>query len=248
MFPTIRLLAVLILLSTILAGCGTTEPQSSSEITTEYNKKLKDDKKPRLQKYVAQQRLSQADLTLPPDLVETANETVTANLEAALRPQVLPEVVGAKIIIDEGRRWLEVEADAEQVWNKIVNYWAEEQITLTVFNPTAGIMETDWIENTIIAGDGSSQAMNVAKQLFNRVIGQGVAHDRYAIRLERAGNDLTRVYVSHRATVKKASETQAEKKLSSFEWVQVADDPEKVAEILQIMVLLFDSSALDATS
>ena len=66
------------------------------------------------------------------------------------------------------------------------------------------------------------------------------------MRLERVSANKTNVYVSHRATVKKEQSGRAPVKLANFDWVQVADSPEKVAEMLQLIVLLFDSTGLDA--
>ena len=248
--PKFRFFILGLLISAIV-GCGTTEkqpPKESNENVTEYNKRLNVNKSPRIKKFASQQRQN-TSLALPPDLLESSNETVSENYASSQKgsqQQVLPEVVGAKIISEGDNRWLEVETDAQQVWDRIANYWAEEQVPLVNFNPAAGIMETDWIEDAVVAGDGSSKVKNITKELFNRVTGQGIAHDKYLIRLERGGENLTRVYVSHRATVKKEQEGRSPKKIANFDWVQVADNPEKVAEFLQLIVLLFDASSLNA--
>jgi len=232
---------ILGLLLPAIVGCETTD--------TQYNKNLDLDNKLRTKKYSSQQRAGKS-LMLPPDLLESSNETVSENYtnnQKESQQRVLPEVIGAKIVSEGTNRWLEIEADAQHVWDRIMDYWAQEQVTLVKFNPAAGIMATEWIEDTVIVGNGSSRVKNLIKEMFNRITGHGIAYDKYLIRLERVGVNLTRVYISHQATVKKEREAHSLKKLTNFEWVQIEDNPEKVAELLQLIVLLFDTSSLYAS-
>ena len=86
---------------------------------------------------------------LPPDLVSSANDTVRQNHDQAKQEKsarVLPDVIGAEVVSDGGKRWLRVESDAQKVWDTLVQFWAEEEIELVEFKPAAGLMETDWIE------------------------------------------------------------------------------------------------------
>ena len=239
---------LLILLSMVLASCSSVKPVDDNSNPTLYNKKINHDKKSRISDYISKHK-RQTSLVLPPDLISSANETVVANHNnAKVKNEVLPEIIGAEVVSQGDKRWLEVQQSPAIVWERIMGYWASEQVPLAKFIPSAGIMETEWIEANVIAGDGSSQVRNLAKQLFSRVVGQGVTHDKYGVRLERGGENLTRVFVSHRATVKKEKEGLSPKKIGNFDWVEVADDPEKVAEILQLFVLLFDFSQIEAAS
>ncbi len=236
---------VLIVLAFPLVGCSTSGKQTASqESGTQYNKKLGVDKSTRVKKYIEERQRS-TSLALPPDLLESSNDVIVEgynNNKELSENRVLPEVVGARIVSNGNSQWLEIDAPAEEVWQRLADYWAGEQISLTTFKPAAGLMETDWIEDS----HGARGTKEFAKALFNRIVGQGTSHDKYGMRLERVAASKTNVYVSHRATVKKEQSGQSPKKLANFEWVQIADNPEKVAELLQLVVLLFDSSSLNA--
>ncbi|NKB75695.1 MAG: outer membrane protein assembly factor BamC [Gammaproteobacteria bacterium] len=237
---------VLFVLFFSLAGCSTSEKRSTSqENPTQYNKKLGVDKSTRVKKYIEERQRS-SSLSLPPDLLESSNAAILEgynNSKQLLEKQVLPEIVGARIVSTGDNRWLEIEAPAEEVWKRLADYWASEQVSLSTFKPAAGLMETDWIEDI----HGVTGTKKMAMALFNRIVGQGTSHDRYAMRLERASENRTKVFVSHRATVKKEQSGQSPKKLANFDWVQVSDNPEKVAELLQLIILLFDSSRFNDT-
>ena len=44
------------------------------------------------------------------------------------------------------KRWILIDATPGQVWPRIRDYWTELQIALDYENPSAGIMETSWVE------------------------------------------------------------------------------------------------------
>ena len=45
-----------------------------------------------------------------------------------------------------GVRWILIDATPGQVWPLIRDYWTELQIALDYENPSAGILETSWVE------------------------------------------------------------------------------------------------------
>ena len=235
-----------VVLVSALIGCGSFGSRPEPEKTnTHGHKKLDSEKSGRLQKFL-DSRGNDSSLTVPPDLLETSNDAISrahADSEKRRSEAVLPDVVGAKIVSVGDRKWLEIETSADRVWSRLTEYWAQEQVGFSSYNPKAGIMETEWIEQD--APEKGSRG--VAKALFSRVIGKGTAHDKFSLRLEKASENLTRVFVSHRATKKKEQANRAPVKLANFEWVEIADDPEKVAELLQIIVLIFDDSSLTNT-
>lgn len=182
-------------------------------------------------------------ILLPPDLVGEANEKVRENHEqAALREsqRVLPEVTGASVVNADGRRWLRVEAGAQEVWDKLVEFWAGEQVDLVDSQPAAGLMETDWIDSGNLSEEDKNRTF---ARLFKRIAGQGTAFDKYKIRLERESAGITRVYVSHRSSERKESQFASPQKITQWEWVEGDSDEEKVAQLLQVMVLLFEGAA-----
>lgn len=182
-------------------------------------------------------------ILLPPDLVGDANDKVRENHEqASLREsqKVLPQVAGATVMRTDGRRWLRVETDAQEVWDRLADFWAGEKIDLVDFQPAAGIMETDWIDTNTMSEKENNSAF---AKFFNRIAGRGTSFDKYKIRLERESDDVTRVYVSHRSSERKESQFNSPQKITQWEWVEGDSDEEKVAQLLQVMVLLFEGAA-----
>ena len=51
---------------------------------------------------------------------------------------------------------------------------------------------------------------------------------------------MTNVFVTHRSTQRLESD-YARKKVTQWEWVEGESDQEKIAQLLQVMVLLFES-------
>lgn len=180
-------------------------------------------------------------IVLPPDLVSSANETVKQNHEEgtlARSETVLPEVVGATIVSEEGRRWLRVKANAQNVWDTLADFWAAEQVDLVEYKPAAGLMETDWIET----GSRSERDKNrKMAALFDRITGAGISYDKFNIRLEKEGQEVTNIFVSHRSTQRQESNFNSPQKITQWEWVEQESDEEKIAQLLQVMVLLFES-------
>ena len=182
-------------------------------------------------------------IMLPPDLVSSANETVRENHEAAekqVKERVLPQITAASVVNDGERRWLRVETDAQAVWDTLADFWAGEQIDLVEFKPAAGLMETDWVENNNLSEE--DEGRNIAR-MFNRLTGQGVTFDKYKVRLERESDGVTLVYVTHRATARVEKQFSSGQKITEWEWVEKDSDEEKVAQLLQVMVLLFENTA-----
>ncbi|MDD9857471.1 MAG: outer membrane protein assembly factor BamC [Gammaproteobacteria bacterium] len=192
---------------------------------------------------------SRPSLEIPPDLLESAGERVQANAGATAESaapgsgaeEVLPAVIGAEIQSDDDRSWLEIDAGADVVWKKLTEFWAFQEIDLVEYRPQAGFMETDWFARKGNRADSTGLSA-VAVQLFDTLVSRRTSVDKFTIRLERDGEDRTRLFVTHRAQEKIARELRDVDKTVELEWVERAQDPEKIAQLLQAIVLLFDSS------
>ncbi|MGI9318910.1 MAG: outer membrane protein assembly factor BamC [bacterium] len=181
-------------------------------------------------------------IVLPPDLVSSANETVKQNHEEgtlALSERVLPDVIGATIISEEGRRWLKVDANAQAVWDTLAEFWAAEQVDLVEYKPAAGLMETDWFETSSRSERDKNRKLAA---MFDRITGSGVSYDKFKIRLEKEGEEVTNIFVTHRTTKRLESEYSGQK-VTDWQWVEGESDEEKIAQLLQVMVLLFESGS-----
>lgn len=191
-----------------------------------------------------------AALAVPPDLLASANEKVRENqgnngAAAGAGYEVLPEVIGATIQSAEGKSWLEVDADAEVVWRKLTEFWAFEAIDLVTYQPEAGLMETDWFVKTGKAPAGTG-VTSIAVGFFEAFTSRRTVRDKFTIRLERNGASGTNLYVTHRSREKVEKVYKNRNKTSEFEWVERSQDAEKIAQLLQTIVLLFDFEAEEA--
>lgn len=207
---------------------------------------------------------SRRPLEIPPDLLESAGEKVQANAGATAdsadvgatadsagatadsanagpsAERVLPTIIGAEIQSDDERSWLEIDAGAEVVWKKLTEFWAFQEIDLVEYRPQAGVMETDWFARNSKRAEKPGLSA-VAVQLFDALVSRRTSVDKFTIRLERDGAERTRLFVTHRAQEKVARELRDLDKTVEFQWVERAQDPEKIAQLLQAIVLLFDS-------
>ncbi len=189
------------------------------------------------------QRKEPRAILLPPDLVGSANDKVRENHDEATErsnQRVLPEVAAASIVNDGEQRWLRVETDAQVVWDKLVDFWAAAQVDLVEFQPAAGLMETDWIEDNKLSEEDEGRTFS---KMLNRLTGQGALFNKFSLRLERESENVTLVFVTHRTTARLEQQFASPQKIPAYGWIDGESDPEKVAQLLQVMVLLFENTA-----
>ena len=237
----------------LITGCGSTSPgQTAADKEEEIRgspRQIDPDAKPTPKLKTRSQQKPQLykvessrPLELPPDLVGTTNEAVLENLEKAQleETRILPEIVNARIIKDGDERWLEIDTNVETAWRAVTEYWSLSGINLVDYNPEAGIMETTWIEQPVDY-EGDSVFVQMTKQIFTSLTKTDTALDKYRLRFERLNSDQAALYVDHRSMVRK--EVDYSKKVSDFEWVELPSNPNREAELLQNLVLLFDEDA-----
>ena len=182
-------------------------------------------------------------LDVPPELITTTNDAVLQNIEDSEEQQIniLPEIVDARILKEEdGTRFLEIDTSVEDAWKAVTEYWSLGGVNLVDYNPEAGIMETQWIEQVQEIEEGTSMFVEVTKTIFSSLTKTNTSVDKYRVRFERLSKEQAALYVSHRSIARK--EKYYSKKVSDFEWVELETNPEKEAELLQNLVLLFDQS------
>jgi len=175
-------------------------------------------------------RQPSASLEVPPDLMETTSEEITAakaEQEALQSREVLPESYPTELIQDGGEVWLEILAPPEQVWKRMIDYWAAIGVGLVLNQPQTGTMETGWIQ--------PEQRPGAISALFAGMNQAG--YDKYRVRLERSGDGMTKLYVDH---------TWAQKILVTYPlkdpestWVET-EDPEKALNLLKAVAFEMD--------
>lgn len=144
---------------------------------------------------------------------------------------VLPEVAGMKVMRSGDTRWLQINADANDVYPRLVSFWNNEGFTINRDNPQAGIIETDWAENRAkIPGNFLRRALG---SIIDMVSDSG-ERERFTTRLERNGNQ-TEVYINHQRMV----ETAMDRDATTFRWLPAEEDPGLNAVMLsRLMVYL----------
>lgn len=187
-------------------------------------------------------------LSLPPDLssaqINNPQYTISGGTASALvyneaqakaaanqGLNVLPEVAGMKVMRSGDTRWLQINADPNQVYPRLISFWNNEGFTINRDNPQAGIIETDWAENRAkIPGNFLRRALG---SIVDMVSDSG-ERERFTTRLERHGN-MTEIYINHQRMV----ETAMDRDATTFRWLPAEEDPGLNAVMLsRLMVFL----------
>lgn len=181
---------------------------------------------------VSKNRQPSQSLAVPPDLISSTSEEITsaqAEQEALAEQEVLPVTYLTRLRVDGDERWLEIDASPDLVWKRVLGFWESLNIGLVVMKPQSGIMETGWI--------APERRPGAAAALFAGLNDSG--YDKYAVRLERLGEDKTKLYVSHRWT-QKILVTYPIKDAEAT-WVE-SEDPDKELELLKAVTFEMDPS------
>lgn len=194
-----------------------------------------------------------ANLEIPPDLTKSSmtdvmeipeaggEPTTYSQLASVRRPglrggaeshAVLPDIENIELKRDGDKRWLEIRAQADALWPKVVSFWKDSGILLVQEDPLLGIMETGWIENRAdIKSDFLTDTLRgVLPGLYS-----AATRDQYRVRLEKGQNTaVTELYLTHRGMLQKiTSSNEAERPV----WEIRPSDPELEAEMLRRLVV-----------
>ena len=179
-------------------------------------------------------RKPSASLEVPPDLVSTTSDEITsarAEQEALVTREVLPVSYVTELVQDGDKRWLEIDASPQDVWHRVVAYWQSLGVGLVVSQPQNGTMETGWI--------APERRPGALASIFAGLNDAG--YDKYRVRLERAGENKTRLFVNHTWS-QKILVTYAVKDPESV-WVET-EDPEKELELLKAVAFEMDPTKI----
>ena len=87
---------------------------------------------------------AQSNLELPPDLVNNTAPSIQQSA-ASVQNTALANLEGFELRSSGDRRWLEVDADAQSVWLKMVDNFNKSGMPILVENKRDCILETDCI-------------------------------------------------------------------------------------------------------
>lgn len=183
-------------------------------------------------------------LEVPPDL--TAPELhgdmelpQTAAAQAAVDDgsgvRVLPAQQDVRVLRDGTMHWLEVDAEPEQLWARLRDFWQQQGLEVQRDEPHLGIMETQWAENKAdVPGDWiQSMISRVFKSAYS-----APTRDKFRLRVERgSAAGSTEIYVTHYGV----EEVMRGQSVESYDtiWQSRPSDPELVTEMLnRLMVFL----------
>jgi outer membrane protein assembly factor BamC len=183
-------------------------------------------------------------LEIPPDLTQlnkdlrfqSADVSVSATQLSTQTPStvgpavVAPQAVGNLRIERQGeQRWLSTHLTPEQLWPVLQGFWPDNGFTLTVDQPTTGVMETQWAENR--AKLPQDVIRRTIGKVFDSLYSTG-ERDKFRTRVERSGKG-TEIYISHRGMVEVFTSTQKD----STVWQPRPSDPQLEAEFLQRLMI-----------
>jgi outer membrane protein assembly factor BamC len=152
-------------------------------------------------------------LEIPPDLTQMqrdgryqpqASSVTASNFQPAAATAaaatgapavVAPQTMGeTRIERDGSQRWLSTSLTPEQLWPQLRAFWQQNGFNVSVDQPDAGVMETDWAENR------AKLPMDFIRSSIGRVF-DGLydtgERDKFRTRVERTANG-SEVYISHR--------------------------------------------------
>ena len=229
---------ILLLVVTLVAGCSSDGDSLEDKITETVG----------LEDYSIEYKKSkQVDtLELPPDLSSSRiddsmvipgggsasySEVSRKDRPGSQRSGILPQQDDIKVERDGDKRWLVVNAPADQVWAKVREFWVDLGFLLTVDNPQVGVMETDWKENR------ADIPQDFIRGILSSVLESAYTaptRDSFRTRLERVSGQQTEVFISHRGVVEKVS---GDPESSASVWETRPANPDLEAEMLRRLMI-----------
>lgn len=203
----------------LLAGCSDVNQLLGNEESVDYKSTRRGD-----------------PLSIPPDLTQANNDprykapasgtaTYSQFQQQGLQQQasagqntnVLPERADMRVERDGDLRWLVIERPPEQLFPKVVDFWTDTGFTVSVNNPQAGIIETDWAENR--AKIPESWLRQVLGSVLETAWDSG-EREKFRTRVERV-NGHTEIYITHNQMLEKRVGSDG----GQVQWTHGKEDP-----------------------
>jgi len=193
-----------------------------------------------------------APLDVPPDLTQLARDSryqqnsgavnastfqstpQVASSAALAASAVAPAAVGDMRIERAGsERWLVTGLTPEQLWPQLRAFWEGRGFRLTLDQPEAGVMETDWAENR--AKLPLDPIRSTIGKAFDFLYSTG-ERDKFRTRVERSADGKgSEVYISHRGMAEVYNGSGENR--NSTVWQPRPPDPQLEAEMLSRLML-----------
>lgn len=181
-------------------------------------------------------------LETPPDLTApTAAEQFTipggdaavvasfSSYTQSISGAALPILSTVRLEKNATERWLVAQESAENVWPKLKAFWLAMGFQIPVDNAAAGVLETDWQENTANAPQKYLHSSAGNGKALNRLFAAG-QRDQYLTRIERNADGSTSIFLRRQVM------QQALNGASQLIWLPTANDPAIEAAVLQMLM------------
>jgi outer membrane protein assembly factor BamC len=169
-----------------------------------------------------------------PDQGTSANALRSSAGGAAGSQSVSVAGAHARLMRDGAQRWLAVDVPPEKAYLVVKDFWPTVGMQVQTDEPAVGIVETDWQEKHANVPEGMIQrAINL---VLESVTSTGLK-DRYRARIERTPTDTSEIFISHQGL----EEVYSNPAKTSTTWQPRPRDPELEAEMLQRLLLRFES-------
>jgi outer membrane protein assembly factor BamC len=155
---------------------------------------------------------------------------------SAAAAAVVPAGAIARIERQGSQRWLAVNMPPEKAWPVLLDFWPSVGLAVEKSDQASGVMETVWAENR------AKLPQDLIRRSLGRVLGsvyETGEQDKYRARLERTPKDTSEIFISHRGMIEVFTSSQQDRTA----WQPRPNDPEMEAEMLQRLLVKFDSSA-----
>lgn len=171
--------------------------------------------------------------------------TAQAAAASAAPVTISPRAQGDWHIERQGQmRWLVSPRSPESLWPQLRQFWLDLGFTLEVEDQATGVMQTNWAENR------AKLPNNFIRQTIGGIIdalSDTGERDRYRMRIERAAQGGTEIYVTHHGLQEVYREAQVQGQMGDTTWTPRPVDPQLEAEVLTRMLVRLSGATSGAT-
>jgi len=184
---------------------------------------------------------AQSALEVPPDLINTSTPSLQRSTVKAGN-EVLADLGGIVMRSSGTDRWLEIEATADEVWDKALDYANKSGVPILVENKRDGIMETDWIGDE----NSESQSKRMIRNSLGSIVGRPPVNDKYILWLEKVDEQTTALHISH-SQLKQFIKEPVGQRANNIEtgWVEVPGDGLKALILLRSIAAYFGGAVIE---
>ena len=184
---------------------------------------------------------AQSNLELPPDLVNSSSPSLQQSASRESNP-ALASIDGIKLRSAGENRWLEVTADADDTWVKLIDYFNKSGMPILVENKRDGILETDWIGDA----ESDSYTASMFRAKVGNLFGRAPVNDKFTIWMETIDQQNTSIHVTHNQLKQYVVDPQGQRQHNiESGWTETPGDGFKAMKLLRDMAAFFGGADIE---